>query len=224
MVVLLERAESVRYKDNSLHGQWKCLCDCGNIKIVADKHLNRTTSCGCFRKTMNSKNIIHGMTRSPEYQAWIHMRSRCNGATKNVMEFAAYGGRGITVYEPWTRPDGFLDFLSHMGMRPSPDHSVDRIDVNGNYEPGNVQWANRIAQANNKRCNFKVEWHGEMKTLAEIGRETGVGYYSLYTAVRCRLESVYTAVPRFQAAQSQPDRASARQSSYELDSSPNPGA
>lgn len=87
------------------------------------------------------------MTGTPEYRAWANMRDRCGNPCNP--EYKNYGMRGVTVCEEWI--GSFESFLGHIGMRPSADHSIDRIDVNGNYEPGNVRWATIDIQNNNKR-------------------------------------------------------------------------
>jgi len=96
---------------------------------------------------------IHGHTTghvlSPEYRAWADMKGRC--LNPNDKDWVQWGGRGITVCSEWADPHGFPAFLAYIGLRPGPDYSLDRIDVNGNYEPGNVRWATRSEQQRNKR-------------------------------------------------------------------------
>lgn len=88
----------------------------------------------------------HGLSKSPEYRAWLGIKQRCYN--KNNRRYRDYGGRGIQICDSWMR---FEQFISDMGPRPSKDHSIDRIDNNGNYTPGNCQWATRSQQQRNKR-------------------------------------------------------------------------
>lgn len=161
-------------------GQQKCLCrcDCGVIKAIANRHIvsGGSKSCGCLSRDVAAKrNRTHGEgnTRkgtSPEFRTWQHMLRRCY--TTNVPEYGYYGGRGISVCDKW-RHD-YSAFLTDMGRRPSREHSIDRIDVNGNYEPGNCRWATRVQQANNKRCNVRISAFGRIQPLQMWLAETGV--------------------------------------------------
>ncbi len=141
---------------------WLCRCDCGETVTVIQWNIvcGRTRSCGCGR---DGRPPTHGESHSLEYRNWHGMINRCTDRTNQSWKH--YGGRGITVCDRWREsPD---KFISDMGRRPSPRHSVDRIDVNGNYEPGNCRWATAKEQALNKRSNRMIAAQGETKTLSE---------------------------------------------------------
>lgn len=114
------------------------------------------------------KHVHHGLMDTPEYRAWTGMRRRCHN--RRCAEWDNYGGRGIEVCERWDR---FLNFLSDMGHRPSPQHSLDRIDMNGHYEPSNCRWATRSEQNQNTRKNRFIIHNGLSLTLSEWSRRTG---------------------------------------------------
>jgi len=118
-------------------------------------------------------NYKHGCSRkagkTPEFVSWISMRDRCSRRTHS--EYKNYGGRGITICERW---NDFTLFLSDMGTRPD-GMSLDRINVNGNYEPANCRWATRKEQARNATSSVFLEHNGQKKTMAEWGEVTGIG-------------------------------------------------
>lgn len=110
----------------------------------------------------------HGLNKTPEHQAWVSMRQRCNNPNKK--EYIHYGGRGIVVCTRWSY---FLNFLEDMGKRPSKKHSIDRIDVNGNYEPGNVRWATKQIQAENTTVAKFLSHADQNLTISEWERRCG---------------------------------------------------
>lgn len=135
---------------------WEAVCDCGGKKIAIGSNLRRgiTNSCGCLRREqldeVHESLVKHGEARTggmtPEYVAWRAMKRRCHPASRS---FPDYGARGITVCERWA--NSYDAFLADMGRKPSPQHSLDRIDNDGNYEPGNCRWATIMEQRHNQR-------------------------------------------------------------------------
>jgi hypothetical protein len=131
---------------------WHCICDCGNQKDVETNGLTRgnTKSCGCLNLDPSAKKKKHGLWKSTEYAAWSAMKERCLSPTCHA--YNEYGARGITVCERWQGENGFQNFIADIGMKPSPELELDRYpDNNGNYEPGNVRWANHSQQMINRR-------------------------------------------------------------------------
>jgi hypothetical protein len=116
--------------------------------------------------------------RKVGYSNWCLMRQRCNDP--KCPAYADYGGRGIRVWSAWDRPGGSDTFLADVGPRPSAQHSLERLDVNGHYEPGNVVWATTHEQSRNKRTNRLVTFHGRTQTVADWASETGQSYHQLY--------------------------------------------
>lgn len=154
-------------------------CDCGTETTIANSAFlyGRNKSCGCWRRERTGRmNLRHGEARvdgaaqTPEYAAWRSMIARCESRTWR--DFPNYGGRGIRVCDRWRH--SFDAFVSDVGRRPSSTHSLDRIDVDGNYESGNVRWATLEEQANNKRNTLRLTVRGETKTATEWMRIAGL--------------------------------------------------
>ncbi len=136
--------------------RWLCRCDCGEETTVRSRSLRtgNTQSCGCLqRERVREILTTHGESArgkwTPEFQAWAAMRKRCGSGFRQRQYYA---DRGITVCKRW---DAYETFLADMGRRPSPDHSIDRINNDGNYEPSNCRWATRSEQQRNKRVYAK---------------------------------------------------------------------
>jgi hypothetical protein len=151
-------------------------CSCGKIKLMPIGNIGRTSfSCGCLRNERIQETCrTHGKSKTAEYRIWAKMIDRCTNP--NNIGYEIYGGRGIRVCDRWLGENGFVNFISDIGERPSKDLSVDRHpNRDGNYEPGNVRWATDIEQANNKSNNRWLTVNGEQDTLANWSRRSGTG-------------------------------------------------
>lgn len=157
----------VGYVGRNLGGTlWLCRCDCGVScnRTGYDLRFDVSRSCGCVTKPKGQNFFKHGEAgggkKSPEYRAYFKARSRCRNPNDSV--YAYYGGRGIEF-----RIESFDEFLSLVGRRPSRGHSIDRIDSNGHYEAGNIRWATKLDQSNNRRNSMLIEIDGVTKTLSQ---------------------------------------------------------
>lgn len=145
---------------------WNCKCSCGKRVIVDGDRLRAGERTACGLDGHHAKKPKSRYSREEwkaEYGAWVNMRQRCNSSTHP--RFMDYGGRGITVCERWKLFDNFAD---DMGKRPSDDHSLDRKDANGNYEPGNCKWSTATEQARNRRRTVFVEYEGKRQKMADL--------------------------------------------------------
>lgn len=159
---------------NSHDSWWLCKCSCGlttNVRASSLK-MNVTKSCGCFRveaKLIHGENPGNGR-KTKEYRTWDHMIQRCTNTNKP--EYKRYWGRGINVCEKWR--NDFTAFLADVGRAPSNKHSLDRINNDGNYEPGNCRWATAKEQLNNRSNTVWIEHAGKRMTLTEWSRHLGI--------------------------------------------------
>lgn len=177
-LLVISRAE------NNLLGQsrWNCLCDCGGTVIVSSGHLIKlnTKSCGCLQvEGARERKTVHGMTNSRVYRIWTNMKTRC--LNKADIHYKSYVGRGIKICDQWV--ENFEKFLSDMGTPPTVQHSINRVDNDGDYDPKNCVWATNIEQANNTRKNHVIEFNGTKRTLAQWADHTGINRSTLLARI-----------------------------------------
>lgn len=167
----------VRFAPERRSRYWLCICECGSERTVFRSNLvtGRSKSCGCFNLEKVKEGRKHGMAGSPEAKAWGAMKQRC--LNPNNPKYASYGGRGITVCDRWR--ESFESFYEDMGARPSPEHSIDRVDNDGPYSPENCRWATRTEQARNQGTNRPISFRGETLCLSEWAERTGLQYDTL---------------------------------------------
>lgn len=153
-------------RSNSKQVLWLCRCDCGTEKLVVYNSLTNgySRSCGCLKvEEFIERSKKHGKAGCKEYVCWQHMISRCYN--RNNEKYYNYGARGISVCGRWLT--SFDNFYSDMGDSPTKNHSLDRINVNGNYEPTNCRWATSKQQQSNRTNNNWLEYNGEKKILQD---------------------------------------------------------
>lgn len=161
---------------------WRCRCDCGKHKDVRSGQLRsgKTRSCGCIAMERIARlRRSHGKSGTPEYKIWKDIKKRCRNP--NHAAYRLYGGRGIAVAPEWE--DSFESFLSAVGSRPSPAHSIDRIDNSKGYQPGNVRWATQPEQNRNTRQNRRLTHNGRTMTLTDWASEVGINSRTLWSRV-----------------------------------------
>lgn len=184
---------------NTKHGtaRWHCKCDCGESRLISARSLvaGKTRSCGCLqaesRMLGSSKGWFkptHGQCGYPkkgrapalEYTSWAAMKNRCNNP--NAADYGLYGGRGIQVCDRWN--SSFEDFAADMGPRPSRRHTIERIENDLGYFPGNCYWATPLEQANNRRGNLTFEVGGVTLTVAQLAKRAGLQPTVVYWRLR----------------------------------------
>ena len=175
------------YPNGSLRGHrhyWSCLCECGNYKIVEQYQLTsgNTQSCGCLAKERAKTNFVkHNLTNHRLYNIYAHIKQRCN--KPDCKEYKNYGGRGIKLCYEWN-----IDFLNFYNWSINNGYAdnltIDRIDVNGNYEPSNCRWVSYKVQNNNKRNNFLVTIYNRTQTLSEWCDEKNLNYSKIQSRLK----------------------------------------
>jgi hypothetical protein len=183
-------------KNSSVQNKKIFLCHCGKetTQCPYNVYYGKVKSCGCMKSKLVSslKNMGRNVHRdSGVYTTYHSMKARCYNPKLPAYKY--YGGRGILVCDRWLK--SFDLFLEDMGERPSINHSIDRIDVNGNYDFENCRWADNQTQAENKRNNIRVIYNGNLLTISKLSIITGVKYGTLYSRYLkgLRGESLFTA-------------------------------
>lgn len=157
--------------------KWQCICDCGNLTVAAGSNLGNghTKSCGCLRRQWTKTHkTTHGMSKTPEHKTWSNIHARCEDP-KHV-SFKYYGVKGVRVCDRWK---SFEAFFEDMGNRPSPNHSLDRINPDGDYCPENCRWATWTQQNNNRRNNRRLTLGGITMSCAAWDRKCGFRPYTI---------------------------------------------
>lgn len=162
--------------------KWLCRCDCGNYKEVSIYQLKsgECKSCGCLRNEIATEQCYsmarHNMARTRVYRIWGGMIERCTNPRSK--DFKNYGGRGVSICDEWRNFEGFKEWALSNGYEDTL--SIDRIDVNGNYEPSNCRWITIRDQQKNRRNSVIVEYRGETHCLKDWAKITGIPYYTLH--------------------------------------------
>lgn len=192
-LTVVERAENDKY----CTARWKCKCICGGETITSTTHLKsgHTKSCGCFAKEIAKEKALknphfykHGLFKNSSYIRISHilntMRKRCYNP--NNESYIYYGFRGIKICNEWLdKENGLMNFYNWAMQNGYKDNlSIDRIDVNGNYEPSNCRWATAKEQCNNKRNNHYITYNGETHTMMEWSKILSISYNQLRDRIR----------------------------------------
>lgn len=160
---------------------WFCECECGATKVVLGESLRngRSRSCGCLRRGLSSRCMTtHGMSGTRPYQIWQNMIRRCSDST--LSSYWRYGGRGISVCPRWRV---FENFWRDMDKGYEDSLTIDRIDNDGNYEPGNCRWATPSEQSRNKESSLLIEYQGTKLPLIEVADAAKVNYFTFREAM-----------------------------------------
>ena len=170
-----EKLKVISRVANNKHGRavWLCECECGNRKEIAAANLKKgsTTSCGCYSRSLKRKKGTHGMTNTRIFHEWESMIQRCKNP--NNQRYRDYGGRGIKVCDDWMNDfTSFYEWAVNNGY--DDTLTLDRKNVDGDYEPSNCRWITNFEQQSNKRNNRIIECNGEKHILNEWARITGL--------------------------------------------------
>ena len=179
-LTVIKQSENIQLKNGRVYTAWLCKCDCGNLKVVRTAHLRsgNTLSCGCYGREIHKQSIKkairactkHNDRKNPLYGVWAAMKRRCNNP--NTAYYELYGGRGISVCKEWNDYVRFKIWAIKAGYKKGL--TIDRINCNGNYEPGNCRWITIQEQQRNRRNNRSYLYKGTYYTVREIAKLTGL--------------------------------------------------
>lgn len=156
---------------------WRCKCSCGNeARVLSSNLLKGAKYCSRTCPIDKENRTTHAGSATPVYKVWQHIKDRCTN--ERCPAYKYYGARGITMWEGWV--NDFAAFRDYMGARPTAKHSVERKENDKGYEPGNVEWATAVTQANNRRSNRWLEHAGKRMTLTQWARELGIHNSTIY--------------------------------------------
>ena len=182
-LTVLSQAETTFTAGGRPVRRWNCRCDCGNTIVTTRQNLRKgdTRSCGCLKLEETKKRLTtHGESKSVLYKRWKAMKKRCQNP--NNSDYSHYGGRGIKVCEEWQDYANFRDWALSHGY--SDELSIDRIDVDGDYEPNNCRFISMKEQCNNRSNNLMVAHDGHVYTLSELAEAKGIHYSTLYERLK----------------------------------------
>ncbi|WP_417444603.1 hypothetical protein [Joostella sp.] len=179
--------------DNYRNKVWKCVCVCGNYTKASTTSLKKgnTKSCGCLQKekaAMTGRNILktHGLSKNADgtktrlFRIWSGMKTRCNNS--RVVEYPRYGGKGVEVCASWMNYENFHKWSINNGYK--NNLSIDRIDVDGNYEPSNCRWVTDKIQCRNRTSSRLLTFKGDTKTLSEFAEEFNISIQALHNRLK----------------------------------------
>lgn len=182
-LTVVERAEDYVTKNGKKYTQWLCKCECGNIKIISTSRLKdgTTKSCGCLSKELKTK---HNLCYTRIYEIFCGIKKRC--FNKKDKSYKIYGDRGIKVCDEWLdKENGFMNFYNWaINNGYNDDLTIDRIDVNGNYEPSNCRWVSKKEQANNRRTNHYITYNNKTQNLKQWCDELNLNYKTTYNKIK----------------------------------------
>lgn len=182
MLVAIE-PDGSRWKSGRTRFFWTCKCDCGKYASIESSHLESgmVKSCGCLKdKRIGDLNRKHNDSKSKEYKAWQHIKGRCY--CKTDIKYKDYGARGIKVCDRWI--NSYENFLNDMGRAPSKEHSIDRIDNDGDYHPSNCRWATILEQMNNQRQTIRITRDGVTHSLRSWCSHFNLKYKSIHGMIK----------------------------------------
>lgn len=194
-LTVIEFSHSQKFDGGGAYAVWKCQCRCGKVVLAQASNLLRSkseSSCGCAIKDNKTKHghasNKNGKSPSPLYKCWRSMKNRCEN--RQCRDYPYYGGRGISICERWR--NSFINFLADVGEKPGSEYSLDRINNDGNYEPGNTRWATARQQRRNSRNRFlsdeeivkAIKLRQQGKTYKAIAKLLDVGSTAIWRAIK----------------------------------------